>query len=542
MPGLRRGARHVGHDAEVTAATTTDSRTSSDPKWWTLAAVCLGTFMLLLDITIVNVALPSIQQDLHSTFSDLQWVIDAYALTLAALLLTGGALADMYGRRKLYLLGLVLFILASVLCGVAQSPLMLEVSRGLQGVGGAIMFAVSLALLATAFRGRERGTAFGMWGAVTGIAVAIGPLLGGALVSGISWRWIFFVNLPIGIGALVLTTLRVQESRDDTPRRPDWPGFVLFSAGLASLIYALIESGRTSFTATRVVVCFAAAAVLLALFILAERVSDHPMFDLGLFRLPTFSGGAVAAFGISASIFSMFLYLTIYLQDVLGYSAFETGLRLVVASGAIFVVAAPAGRLTSHVPIRLLIGPGLLLVGGGLLWMRGLDASSSWTHLVPGLIMAGVGVGFITPPLASTAVGVVQPQRAGMASGINSTFRQIGIATGIALLGTLFATRLRDEVAAGVRAHPVGIPAAQITGALQNGKEKSLFTQVSRGAGAPKRLADLQQIARGSFTISLDHILLVAAVIAFACGVLAFLLIRQQDFVQHGTEDAPALG
>src|SRR3954467_11841762 len=238
----------------MTTTKSTPTRAARDPKWWTLGAVCLGTFMLLLDITIVNVALPSIQQDLHSTFADLQWVIDAYALTLAALLLTGGALADMYGRRKLYLLGLVLFTPASVLCGVAQSPLMLELSRGPQGIGGAIMVAVSLAVLARASGGRQRGVAFGVWGAVAGVAVAIGPLLGGALVSGISWRWIFLVNVPVAIVALALPALRVQESRDANPRRPDWAGFVIFTAALASLIYALIESGRTGFTDTKVLV------------------------------------------------------------------------------------------------------------------------------------------------------------------------------------------------------------------------------------------------------------------------------------------------
>ena len=250
-------------------------------------AVCLGTFMLLLDITIVNVALPDIQRALHSSFSDLQWVVDAYALTLAAFLLTAGSLADMYGRRLLYLIGLAIFTCASVLCGFAVTTLMLQLSRALQGVGGAIMFAVSLALLADAFRGKDRGTAFGVWGAVTGLAVAIGPLLGGLLVSGLSWRWIFFVNAPIGIIAVVIALMKVTESRAPHASRPDWAGFALFTVALSSLVYGLIESNERSFSSGLVLGCLAAAAVLLAVFVIVEMRVAHPMFDLNLFRLPT---------------------------------------------------------------------------------------------------------------------------------------------------------------------------------------------------------------------------------------------------------------
>src|ERR1700736_4991166 len=260
-------------------------------KWWTLAAVCLGTIMLLLDITIVNVALPDIQRALHSSFADLQRVVDAYALTLAASLLTAGSLADTYGRRRLYLIGLVVFTGASVLCGFAVSTLMLQLSRGLQGVGGAIMFAVSLALLADAFRGRDRGVAFGVWGTVTGLAVAIGPLLGGVLTSGLSWRYIFFVNVPIGIAAVAITMTRVAESRAPQASRPDWPGFLIFTVALSSLVYGLIESNQRSFSDGLVLGCLAVAAALLAVFVMVERRSAHPMFDLKLFLLPTFSGG-----------------------------------------------------------------------------------------------------------------------------------------------------------------------------------------------------------------------------------------------------------
>src|SRR5581483_3030378 len=249
-------------------------------KWWTLVAVCLGTFMLLLDITIVNVALPDIQDALKSSFSGLQWVVDAYALTLASLLLTAGSLADMYGRRLLYIVGLFVFTAASLLCGLATQTLMLQLARGLQGIGGATMFSVSLALLADAFRGKDRGVAFGVWGAITGLAVAIGPLLGGALTSGLSWRWIFFVNLPIGVISVGITATKVAESRAPRARRPDWAGLVLFAAALASLVYALIRSSEKSFGDSVVIGCFIAAAVLLFAFVVAESRGQQPMFDL----------------------------------------------------------------------------------------------------------------------------------------------------------------------------------------------------------------------------------------------------------------------
>jgi EmrB/QacA subfamily drug resistance transporter len=350
-------------------------------KWWTLTAVSVGIFMLLLDVTIVNVALPDIQRELDASLSDLQWVIDAYALTLAALLLTAGSLADRFGRRMLFAIGIAVFTVGSLLCGVAGSPVMLSLSRAFQGIGGAIMFSTSLALIAHAFRGRDRGVAFGVFGAVTGIAVAIGPVLGGVITSGLGWRWIFFVNVPIGIAAIVTTLLRIDESRDAAARRPDWIGFVTFSGGLAALVYGLIRGNAEGWGSPLIVSCFAGAALLVGAFIVAEYVQREPMLDLSLLRKPTFVGGLAAAFAISASLFSVLTYLVLYFQNVLGYSAAGTGVRFLALTGAIFLTAGVAGRLTSHVPARLLIGPGFLLIGAGLLLMRGLDPASDWTHL-----------------------------------------------------------------------------------------------------------------------------------------------------------------
>ncbi|MCF3963353.1 MFS transporter [Streptomyces fuscigenes] len=497
-------------------------------KWWTLSAVCLGTFMLLLDITIVNVALPDIQRSLHASFSDLQWVVDAYSLTLAALLLTAGSLADLYGRKRLYVIGLTVFSLASLLCGLAGSALMLQLSRGLQGIGGSIMFSVSLALLADAFRGKDRGVAFGVWGTITGLAVAVGPLLGGVLTTGLSWEWIFYVNLPIGVIAVAITLRKVADSRNPRARRPDWPGFVLFTAALSGLVYALIQSSHESFSDPVVIGCLAGAAVLTPVFVLVELRTEQAMFDLSLFRKPTFTGGLVAAFALSASVLSLLLYLVLYLQDVLGFSALGAGVRLLLISAGLLVMSTVSGRLSSRMPVRFLIGPGLLLVGGGLLWMRGLDAASQWTHLIPGLIMSGAGLGLVNPPLASTAVGVVQPEHAGMASGINSTFRQIGIATGIALLGTLFSGRIKAYVSDHADTVPgLGGHAARISTAVESGTITRTLDSLPAGIRAPVR-----RLATAAFTSGLDEIFLVGAVIALAAGVVSLATIRTKDFAQ----------
>ena len=318
------------------------------------------------------------------------------------------------------------------------------------------MFATSLALLADAFPPRERGVAFGVFGAVTGVAVAIGPVLGGALTSGLSWRWIFFVNVPIGVFALIVTLREVAESKAPVAHRPDWLGFVTFTLGLTALVYGLIRSHPDGWGSTTVVGSLAAAVILLAVFVLVESRTRAPMLDLKLLRVPTFNGGLIAAFAISSSIFALLTYLVLYLQNVLGSSAIDTGVRLLPLTGAIFLTAGLAGRLTGHVPTKLLIAPGFLLIGAGLVLMRGITPSDDWTHLLPGMVVAGVGCGLVNVPLASTAVGVVEPARAGMASGINSTFRQIGIATGVAALGSILATEVSSSVISKLARHPAG--------------------------------------------------------------------------------------
>lgn len=502
-------------------------------KWWTLTAVSVGLFMLLLDITIVNVALPEIQKAFGASLQDLQWVVDAYALTLAALLLTAGSLADLWGRRRLFAAGTAIFTVGSLLCGLASGPPDLALSRAGQGIGGAIMFATSLALLSDAFRGKDRGVAFGVVGAITGVAIAVGPVLGGVITSGLSWRWIFLLNVPVGIAATGLTLTKVAESRDPKATRPDWWGCVAFSGALGALVYGLISAGD-GWAATKVVASLSAAGVLLVAFVIIERVQRRPMLDLSLFAKPTFTGGLLAAFGISASLFSVLTYVVLYMQNQLGFSPFSAGVRTLFLTLAIFVTAASAGRLTTVVPVRVMISAGFVLVGIGLLLLGGLTVGSGWTHLIPGLIVAGVGGGLINVPLAATAVGVVEPSRAGMASGINSTLRQVGIATGIAALGSIFTAQLRDTATQRLVDSPLAAHAHQIAAGL-GGAAGSL----PAGVDAAARQA-VAAAARAGFVDGLNLILLIGAVVAFGSAVASLTLIRGRDFVTDEHVDGQA--
>jgi EmrB/QacA subfamily drug resistance transporter len=497
------------------------------PKWWTLLAVCLAIFMLLLDITIVNVALPNIRRDLGSNFTDLQWVIDAYALGLAALLLPAGSLGDLLGRRKVFVGGIAVFVLASLLCGLSHTPTMLNLARALQGVGGAMMFATSLALIAQEFEPRERGTAFGLWGATTGFAVAIGPLIGGLLTEGIGWEWIFFVNVPIGIATAAMTLARVPDSERDPSARIDFAGLVTFTGALFCLVLGLIRGNDEGWGSATIVGLFATSVVLLAAFTAIELRTRQPMLDLSLFRKPAFTGAQIVAFSLHASMFSMFLYLTLYLQNILGYSPLEAGLRFLPVSLLSFLVAPVAGKLAERLPLRGFLGAGLILVGCGLLLMNGIQPDDDWTTLLPGFILAGIGIGCVNPPLATAAIGVVEPQRSGAASGINSTFRQVGTATGIAGLGALLHARVSDHLSAALAGAPLP-PGARdgLAGAVSSGNIHAVA-----GASPPGARGDLLAAAQGAFIDGLDEILVVAAAVAFVGGLLALALVRQRDFV-----------
>ena len=483
-------------------------------KWVTLAVVNVAVFMLLLDITVVNTALPSIREDLDASFTDLQWVVDAYALTLAAFVLSAGSLADRLGRRRVFAWGLGIFTVASGVAALAPDPTWLNLARAVQGIGGAVMFAVSLALIAQEFKGKELGMAMGLYGATIGIAVAIGPLVGGALTDWVGWESVFALNVPIGIAAIALTYLRIAESRDPAARGVDWPGVVTFSASLFLLVLALVRGNEEGWGSTLIVGLFAGAAGLFAAFVLVEMRQKNPMLPLRLFRIPAFTGVQLAAFGISASMFALFLYLTLYMQNILGLSPLEAGARYLPLTIVSFFVAPLAGVLLAKLPARGMLAAGLLMAGTGLILMAGVEQGDEWTGLLGGFLVAGAGIGLINPVIASVAVSVVPPEQSGMASGINDTFRQVGVAVGIAAYGALFLGRVESEItqtAPGADAH--GLAEAVASGNLP--------------ATTPKPVADA---AREGFLAGFNEITMIGAGVAIAGAIAALALVRSRDF------------
>jgi EmrB/QacA subfamily drug resistance transporter len=496
-------------------------------KWWTLLVVSVATYMLLLDITVVNVALPSIRQDLGASFTDLQWVVDAYALTLAALVLTAGSLADRLGRRRLFAAGLAIFSVASLLCALAPDPTLLSLARALQGVGGAVLFAVSLALVAQEFpAGPQRGMAMGLYGATIGMAVAIGPLVGGALTDGLGWRSIFSLNLPVGVAALAVTYRKLRESRDPNATRVDWGGVATFSGALFLLVLALVRGNAEGWGSRLIVSLLAGSAALLVAFVAIERRVRQPMLPLGLFRRPSFTGVQLAAFTMSGSLLAMFLYLTLYLQNYLGYAPLAAGLRYLPITLLAFLVGPIAGALLSRVPARLLLSVGLAMTGVGLLLMSGIQAGSEWTTLLGGFLVAGAGVGLLNPVIANLAVSVAPNQHSGMAAGINDTFRQVGIAVGIAVWGSILVGRGADKLAELLAGTPAGSgerPRELIEAASSGSLDQAL------AAVAPSARQIVANAAGDGFLTGLNAVLTLAALLSFAGALLVLWLVREHE-------------
>jgi EmrB/QacA subfamily drug resistance transporter len=421
-------------------------------KWWTLAAVAFGLFMIMLDNTVVNVALPSIQRDLHVSISELEWVVTAYALTFAALLITGGKLADLYGRRRIFMIGLVVFTLSSLACGLAPSSSFLIGARAVQGVGAALMNPATLSIITATFPPKERGQAIGIWAGVSALALAIGPLVGGLIVDNINWNWIFFVNVPVGALGLVVSRLVIKESRDTShEQNVDMPGLVTSGLALFALTYALIEGNGKGWTSAEILSLFATAVILLVGFVVIEYRSRLPMLDLSLFRIGSFSGSNVVALLVSLGMFGVFFFVSLYIQNILGFSPTKAGATFLPMTLLIIVVAPIAGRLSDRIGSRWLMGAGMTIVGTSLLLYQRVGLHSDFWTLLPAMLLGGIGMAMTMSPMTAAAMGSVPVDKAGVGSGVLNSFRQLGGSLGIALMGAILASYLH---------HPAGTPAA----------------------------------------------------------------------------------
>jgi EmrB/QacA subfamily drug resistance transporter len=408
-------------------------------KWFTLAAVSFGLFMIMLDNTVVNVALPAIQEDLGADLSELQWVVTGYALTFAALMLIGGKVADAYGRRLIFVIGIAVFTTASLWCGLADSSEMLIAARVLQGVGAALMNPATLSIIAAAFPAHQRGAAIGIWAGVSALALAIGPLVGGLLTQHADWSWIFFVNVPVGVLAIAASFLFIDETRDETHERLDLPGLATSGIGLFALTYALIEANTYGWGSLRILGSFAIAGIALVVFYLLERHQRAPMLPLELFRNPTYTGSNLVVLFVALAMFGVFFFLSLYMQQILGYSAVQTGAAFLPMTLLIILVAPIAGKTSDRIGSRGLMTTGMALIAAQLLYFSTLGADATFWNLLPAFLVGGVGMALTMTPSAAAATRNVPVDKAGVGSAVLNASRQVGGSLGIAIMGAIVA-------------------------------------------------------------------------------------------------------
>jgi len=450
-------------------------------KWWTLAAVAFGLFMIMLDNTVVNVALPSIQRDLHVDLAELEWIVAGYALTFAALMLTGGKLADAYGRRLLFVVGIAVFTLSSLACGLSTTGGQLIAFRIAQGVGAALMNPATLGIIAATFPPRQRGTAIGVWAGVAALALAIGPLVGGLIAKHLAWSWIFFVNVPVGVLGIVASFLFINESKDETHERLDLPGLVTSGVGLFALTFALIEGNNYGWSSGRIVASFAVAVVAMVAFVMLERMQRAPMLPLDLFRNRTYTGANLVVLLVALAMFGVFFFVSLYMQNILGYSPVQAGASFLPMTVLIILIAPIAGRASDRIGSRWLMTGGMLLVSAQLLYFSRLDAGATFWTLLPGLLLGGLGMALTMTPSTAAATRALPVDKAGVGSAVLNAFRQVGGSIGIALMGAIMANAVGGR---------------QTTAAFLAGFERAL---------------------------------LVAAGIAIAGSIVAFLLVRPHE-------------
>ncbi len=491
-------------------------------RWWTLGAMCFALFMIMLDNTVVNVALPSIQRDLDASISSLEWTINAYTLTFAVLLVTGGRLGDILGRRRMFLFGVVVFAASSAAIGLSPDQAWLVGGRAAQGIGAAFMMPGTLSIISNAFPPEERGKAIGTWAGVSALALAIGPVVGGALTEHVSWRAIFFINLPVAVGAVLVTLFAARESRDETvARNIDVPGIAAISLGLTSLVLALVEGNAWGWGSPEILGLLAASVVGLAGFALIERRVRAPMIDFQQLRSRTFLGANLVGFVISFAMLAVFFFVALYMQNLLGYSPLEAGVRFLPATLVIIVTAPIAGRLSDRFGPRPLIVTGLTLLAVSLFIQTHISATSGYGLLLPAFMVMGLGIGLTMSPMSTAAMNAVAPEKAGAASGMISMSRMVGGTFGIAVLGALFqslaSARLEDRLA--------GLP-------ISAGQRQEMVENLASGGGAAVRGLDpdlARQVAsagRDAFLYSLSHGMFLSMGVAVAGIAIAALLIR----------------